>query len=71
MLRSELVTRIAAQNPHLFEREVEAVVNAILDRIAGALADGTGSNCGASAAFPRRPVHRDGRVIHAPARPCH
>ena len=40
MIRSELVARIAAQNPHLFARDVEAVVNAILDRIAGALADG-------------------------------
>jgi integration host factor subunit beta len=40
MIRSELVTRIAEQNPHLYAREVEAVVAAILDRIAGALADG-------------------------------
>src|SRR5690242_14103307 len=40
MIRSELVTRIAAQNPHLYAREVEAVVDAILDRITGALADG-------------------------------
>ncbi|GJE15205.1 integration host factor subunit beta [Methylobacterium longum] len=40
MIRSELVARIAAQNPHLFASEVEAVVDAILDRIAGALADG-------------------------------
>lgn len=40
MIRSELVTRIAEQNPHLYPRDVEAVVDAILDRIAGALADG-------------------------------
>ena len=40
MIRSELVARIAAQNPHLCAREVEAVVDAILDRIAKALADG-------------------------------
>ena len=39
MVRSELVARIAAQNPHLYAREVEAVVSAILDRIALALAD--------------------------------
>jgi transposase len=37
MIRSELVARIAAQNPHLFVREVEAVVDAILDRVAQAL----------------------------------
>lgn len=40
MTRSELVARIAAQNPHLFARDVEAVVDTILDRIAGALVDG-------------------------------
>ncbi|MGE8128971.1 HU family DNA-binding protein [Methylobacterium sp. NPDC080182] len=40
MIRSELVTRIAAQNPHLYTRNVEAVVDAILDRIAGALVTG-------------------------------
>jgi integration host factor subunit beta len=39
MIRSELVTRIAVQNPHLYARVVEAVVDAILDRITGALAD--------------------------------
>lgn len=40
MIRSELIARIVAQNPHLFAREVEAVVDAILDRVAQALVDG-------------------------------
>ena len=40
MIRSELVIRIADQNPHLYARDVEQVVYAILDRIADALADG-------------------------------
>ncbi|QEE41304.1 MULTISPECIES: integration host factor subunit beta [unclassified Methylobacterium] len=40
MIRSELVTRIAEQNPHLYAKDIEAVVDAILDRIATALADG-------------------------------
>jgi integration host factor subunit beta len=40
MIRSELVARIAAQNPHLYERDCEAVVNAILDRIEAALVAG-------------------------------
>ena len=40
MIKSELVSRIADQNPHLYQRDVETVVNAILDTIAGALADG-------------------------------
>lgn len=37
MLKSELILRIAEQNPHLYERDVEAVVNAILNRISDAL----------------------------------
>jgi integration host factor subunit beta len=40
MIKSELILRIAEQNPHLYEKDVEAVVNAILDRVADALADG-------------------------------
>lgn len=32
--------RIAEQNPHLYEKDVEAIVNAILDRIMDALAAG-------------------------------
>jgi integration host factor subunit beta len=40
MIRSELVTRIAEQNPHLYAKDVEAVVATILDRIAEALATG-------------------------------
>ena len=40
MIRSELVARIAAQNPHLYETEVEAPVKAIFNRISKALADG-------------------------------
>lgn len=40
MIRSELVARIAAQNPHLYARDVEKMVVVILNRIAGALVDG-------------------------------
>src|SRR4051812_20021700 len=40
MIRSELVARIAAQNPHLYEKDAEAVVNAIIGKIADALEDG-------------------------------
>jgi integration host factor subunit beta len=40
MIRSEFVTRIAEQNPHLFARDVEALVRVILDRIAETLANG-------------------------------
>lgn len=40
MIRSELIALIAGQNPHLFAKDVEAVVAAILNRIATALVDG-------------------------------
>ena len=30
MIKSELVQRIASQNPHLYQRDVENIVNAIL-----------------------------------------
>ena len=40
MTRSELVVHIAVQNPHLFARDAEAVVDTILERIAEALTDG-------------------------------
>ena len=40
MLKSELIKRIASQNPHLFERDVEKIVNAILDEMVEALRRG-------------------------------
>jgi integration host factor subunit beta len=38
MIKSELVRRIAEQNPHLFTSDVDRIVNAIFDEIAAALA---------------------------------
>jgi integration host factor subunit beta len=40
MIKSELVQRISAQNPHLYQRDVENIVNAILGEIVAALARG-------------------------------
>ena len=40
MIRSDLVLRLAAQKPHLYERDCQAVVDAILSRIADALVAG-------------------------------
>jgi len=39
-IHSELVIRVAAQNPHLYQRDVEAVVDTILDCITEARAAG-------------------------------
>ena len=40
MIKSALVQRIAEQNPHLYQRDVEHIVNAILEEITAALARG-------------------------------
>jgi len=40
MIKSELVQQIADKNPHLYQRDVENIVNAILGEISGALAQG-------------------------------
>ena len=40
MIKSELVQRIAAQNPHLYQRDVENIINAILGEITGAMSKG-------------------------------
>lgn len=40
MIKSELVQRLTEKNPHLYQRDVEKIVNAILDEVTGALAGG-------------------------------
>src|SRR5215213_1920221 len=40
MLKSELIERLAAENPHLYQRDVEIIVNTILGTITTALARG-------------------------------
>src|SRR5215217_98458 len=40
MLKSELIERIAAESPHLYQRDVEIIVNTILGTITAALARG-------------------------------
>ena len=40
MIKSELVQKIASRNPHLYQRDVENIVNAILNEITEALTRG-------------------------------
>ncbi len=40
MIKSELILKIAAANPHLYQRDVERIVNVIFDEIVDALARG-------------------------------
>ena len=40
MIRSELIQKIADENPHLFQRDVEKIVNTIFEEITNAMARG-------------------------------
>lgn len=40
MIKSQLIQRVAAANPHLYQRDVERIVNVILDEIIASLARG-------------------------------
>ncbi|MGL4437976.1 MAG: integration host factor subunit beta [Bosea sp. (in: a-proteobacteria)] len=64
MIKSELVQRIADRNPHLYQRDVENIVNAILDEIVGALANGDRVELRGFGAFATK--KREGRVGRNP-----
>ena len=40
MIKSELIQKVAGANPHLFHRDVERIINIVLDEITGSLARG-------------------------------
>ena len=40
MTKSELIAKLANENPHLFQRDVERIVTTIFDEISNALAQG-------------------------------
>lgn len=40
MTKSELIARLAAANPHLYQRDIERIVTTIFDEITDALANG-------------------------------
>jgi integration host factor subunit beta len=40
VIKSELIQNIADKNPHLYQRDVENVVSAVLDTIVDALSEG-------------------------------
>jgi integration host factor subunit beta len=40
MIRSELIQKIAEENPHLYQRDVERIVNTIFEEIIDAMARG-------------------------------
>jgi integration host factor subunit beta len=64
MIKSELVQRIAWQNPHLYHRDVEKLVDAILGEIVIALARGDRVELRGFGIFSRK--QRAARVGHNP-----
>ncbi|MGH6837599.1 MAG: integration host factor subunit beta [Methylocella sp.] len=69
MIKSELVQRIAARNPHLYLRDVEKIVNAILDEITSALSRGDRVELRGFGAFSVK--HRDARIGRNPRTGAH
>lgn len=64
MIRSELIEKIAAENPHLYQRDVERIVNTIFDQIIEALARGERVELRGFGAFSVK--HRDARTGRNP-----
>jgi integration host factor subunit beta len=64
MIKSELVQRISEQNPHLYQRDVEHIVNAILGEITAALARGDRVELRGFGAFSVK--RRDARIGRNP-----
>ena len=64
MIKSELVQRVASQNPHLYQRDVENIVNAIFGEIVAALARGDRVELRGFGAFSVK--RRDARVGRNP-----
>ena len=69
MIKSELVQRIAVRNPHLYLRDVEKIVNAILDEITSALSRGDRVELRGFGAFSVK--HRDARIGRNPRTGAH
>lgn len=64
MIKSELIAKLADENPHLYQRDVERVVSTIFESISEALADGDRVELRGFGAFSVK--HRDGRVGRNP-----
>jgi integration host factor subunit beta len=69
MIKSELVQRIADRNPHLYLRDVEKIINAILDEITNALSHGDRVELRGFGAFSVK--HRDARLGRNPRTGAH
>ena len=64
MIRSELIQKIADENPHLYQRDVERIVNTIFEEIIEAMARGVRVELRGFGAFSVK--KRDARVGRNP-----
>ena len=64
MIRSELIQKIADDNPHLYQRDVERIVNTVFDEIKGAMSRGDRVELRGFGAFSVK--KRDARVGRNP-----
>jgi len=64
MIRSELIQKIADENPHLSQRDVERIVTTIFDEITDALASGNRVELRGFGAFSVK--KRDARIGRNP-----
>lgn len=71
MIKSELIVKLAESNPHLYQRDVERIVNTIFDEITEALASGNRVELRGFGAFSvkHRPARtgrnpRSGATVH-------
>lgn len=75
MIKSELIDRLAAENPHLTQKDVEKIVSVFLDQMSDALAEGGRVELRGFGAFsvrsrPERQGRnpRTGEAVHVPAK---
>ena len=64
MIRSDLIQKIADENPHLYQRDVERIVNTIFEEVTGAMAKGDRVELRGFGAFSVK--KRDARVGRNP-----
>lgn len=64
MIKSELVQKIADKNPHLYHRDVERIVNKVLDEVIVAMKGGARVELRGFGAFSVK--ERDGRTGRNP-----
>ncbi|NRB16023.1 integration host factor subunit beta [Parasedimentitalea psychrophila] len=64
MIRSELIQKIAEENPHLYQRDVERIVNTVFEEVTGAMSRGDRVELRGFGAFSVK--KRDSRVGRNP-----